>query len=78
MTKTLLAIYSRPHFLTSSGHPYIGWITTVVLPMPRGHFRVSHINNTGLVLRDQFQVKPVHQRLDAWIPGNYHPEDGRL
>ena len=24
MTKTLLAIYFRPYFLTSSGHPYIG------------------------------------------------------
>ena len=24
MTKTLLAIYSRPYFLMSSGHPYIG------------------------------------------------------
>lgn len=55
------------------------WGTTIaVLPMPHGHSCVSHINTTGLVLRDQFQVKFVHQCLDAWIPGNHHPEDGRL
>ena len=55
------------------------WGTTIaILHMPHGHFCVSHINTTGLVLRDQFQVKSVHQCLDAWIPGNHHPEDGRL
>ena len=36
---------------------FVYWGTTIaILHMPHGHFCVSHINTTGLGLRDQFQV----------------------
>jgi len=68
-----------PTTLPKAVRSSVYWGTTIAIhPMPHGHFCVSHINTTGFVLRDQFQVKSVHQCLDAWIPGNHHPEDGCL